>query len=75
MKTYRPQDLTEILHLRPTQIYRLIQNGELAAVNVSSGTRRARYIVTEEELRDFLQRRTVRKANPTRPNPYVRRWR
>ena len=53
-----PPEIAKELRCRTSKPLRWIEDGELPAVNVSSGTR-PRYRVRREDLDAFLQRRAV----------------
>ncbi len=68
MQTYTPPQLTKILHVSDDQVRFLIKAGDLVASNISRGNQRARWIVTQESLDEFLRRRqNVKPSKPRKP--------
>ncbi|MEO1530166.1 MAG: helix-turn-helix domain-containing protein [Planctomycetota bacterium] len=74
-KTYSLAEVAEVLHLSTTQVSTLVRAGKLEAVNVSAGSKRARFVFTEEQVREFLERQTFRPPEKiVAMKPYKRRW-
>ena len=77
--THTPDSLADQWSCSSDQIRALIADGSLEAVNIGRGQRRARWIIPQHSVDDFLSRRTNRsKAKPRRqkkpvPQP-VREW-
>ena len=61
-----PGEVAEYLHVSPEQVRTLIRKGQIAANNVSAGTKRPLYRITQRALDDFLSRRW-------RPGPAIRK--
>ena len=52
-----PKDVARRLRVTDEQVRALIRKGELAAINVGTGSKRPLYRITGQALRDFLSRR------------------
>lgn len=52
-----PREVGRRLRLNVRAVYRLIETGEIAAYDVSSGTKRPVWRVSEGQFSDFLDRR------------------
>ena len=61
-----PGEVAEYLHVSPEQVRTLIRKGQIAANNVSAGTKRPLYRITQRALDDFLSRRW-------QPGPAIRK--
>lgn len=59
-KKMTPPQLAERWGVSDEKILTLIRNGELRAINVSSGTQRARYLIDEADVAEFEARRATR---------------
>ena len=57
MTTYTPKQVAEILGCCDENVYRMIKYGQLEAFRVSG---RRNYRITEEALKDFIDRMKVR---------------
>ncbi len=64
-----PPQLASTWGVTPEKILNLIRSGDLRAVNISSGKRRARYLIDEADIAEFETRRA------TRPRPSQERER
>ncbi|WP_436716406.1 helix-turn-helix domain-containing protein [Roseiconus lacunae] len=73
-KTLTLAQVAEILHLSKTQVTQLVRNGRIAAINTSTGTKRARFIFTEEAIKNFLSQTYEPPEKPVALKPYKRRW-
>ena len=63
---YTPPEVAELLRVRASKVIARIKAGELAAINLSDGTR-PRYRIARAALEEFIQRRQVTPAPiPTR---------
>lgn len=59
------------------QVRRLIAAGELRAINIGLGNQRARWVVSESEIKAFEQRRSNQQPVPRRRSPQItpkRQW-
>lgn len=55
-----PPQLAKRWGVSDEKVLNLIRDGELRAINVSSGTQRARYLIDEVDIADFEKRRATR---------------
>lgn len=67
MTTYTPAQVAKVLHINADAVRQLIVSGELPASNVGQGKLKARYVVLETDLADFLERRKLPSSKPSRP--------
>lgn len=72
--TYTLAQLEPILKLKNEQIRQHIKCGNLDAINVGTGSKRARYVVEESALRRFIESRRVKPAASTHHRVYQPRW-
>lgn len=68
-----PTEIAKLLRVSPDTIHGWIRRAELRAVNVGSGTTRARYRVSRESLDDFLQLREVQPPARTQQSKAVKK--
>ena len=52
-----PQETAKKLRVTAEQVRSLIRKGQLAAINVGSGSKRPLYRITEHALQSFLEKR------------------
>lgn len=58
------EEARERLRISDKTLYRLIRDGQIAAVKVGRGRHGGRYRISEEALADYLQRQTVQTEVP-----------
>ena len=69
MQTYTTTEVAKLLRINVDAVRARIQTGELEAADISRpGTIRRKYRVTEEQLADYLRRKTTKPA-PARVKP------
>jgi hypothetical protein len=69
-----PPQIAQRLGVAPRKVIQWIVSGELRALNLASrGSRRPRYSVSLDALRDFEQARTVVPQQPVRTGGRLRR--
>ena len=61
MQTYSSHEVAPILKIHVDTVRRYIREGRLRAVNVAT-SHRPKYVITEEALREFLERNTAATA-------------
>lgn len=59
---YTPKEVAERLGINVVNVYHYINIDELAALNIGRGSKRARWIIAEEDAEDFINRYNERKA-------------
>ncbi len=62
---HKPAQLAQDHQLKIANIYKWIDSGELEAVNLSRGSSRPRWRISEAAWADFLRRRKNTPAKPT----------
>jgi excisionase family DNA binding protein len=62
--SYTVAELARALKVAPRTIRSWIASGQLAAFNVSAGTIRPHYRVTEAAVRSFIEERNISKVQP-----------
>lgn len=61
-----PPEIAKLMRVSPDTVLGWIRCAELRAVNVGSGTKRARYPISREGFNKFLRRREVQPPAPRR---------
>jgi len=59
---YTPKEVAERLGINVVNVYHYIDIDELVALNIGRGSKRARWIIAEEDAEDFIKRYNERKA-------------
>lgn len=59
---YTPKEVAEKLGINVVNVYHYIDIDELVALNIGRGSKRARWIIAEEDAEDFIKRYNARKA-------------
>ena len=59
---YTPKEVAERIGINVVNVYHYIDTDELVALNIGRGSRRARWIIAEEDAEDFIKRYNERKT-------------
>jgi len=57
-KKYTVQEVSQLLNVHFTKVYTFIRSGDLHAINISTGSKRPRWIIPKSYLLEFMKKRS-----------------